>query len=211
MPGRNVIWGWEIGSDREGADSYIERGLLGTLFWARKVSWWQYFSRALVHTLWPTTRNTFKTQGKKKNFYYRSNWTKSNNACVRKNLGTLKINLFFRHLYGASCAHVALPWRSDCTKASKISVDLPNCLKSTLRHCEQTNISGSITNKIFINCKRKVLVYREKRPKCPKRLRIQLHSWDLISVQKLDVRKSLTTTSFLTKQKKKVKLYSIIY
>ena len=36
------------------------------------------------------------------------------------------------------------------------------CLKTKLRPCKQTNISGSITDKTLLNCKRKVLEKRDQ-------------------------------------------------
>jgi len=36
------------------------------------------------------------------------------------------------------------------------------CLKTKLCPCKQTNISGSITNKTLLNCKRKLLEQRDQ-------------------------------------------------
>jgi len=48
-------------------------------------------------------------------------------------------------------------------KIEKFQLTCQNaCLKTKLRPCKQTNISGSITNKTLLNCKRKVPEKRDQ-------------------------------------------------
>ena len=67
------------------------------------------------------------------------------------------------------------------------------CLKTKLRPCKHTNISGSITNKALLNCKRKVL---ENRNQNSQKDFEWLHSWDSSQCERIDVRKSWDTCRF---------------